>query len=202
MAPSASRMGRVPASANGFGWGAGLVRGPWTLGQPLAGCPKPDGGGRDAAERLLGRFRTLAWVTAGATFALLLVGAGVVATGAGLSCPGWPLCGGRVVPVFSGVVVVEWSHRVGALAVTLLSLATAAAAGPLRGRGPWAALSLAAVALLVVQVALGAVVVESKLPAAAIIAHQGLGVALLCLWAAAATARRAGPDRLAAGGAD
>lgn len=149
------------------------------------------GGGREA--RLQARFRALAWVTAVATFGLLLLGAGVVASGAGLSCPGWPLCGGHFVPAFVGVVVVEWSHRVGALVVTLLSLVTAFAALPLRGRGPAAPLSLTAVVMLAVQVALGAVVVVTDLPAVVVVAHQALGIALLCVWIAAAlTAGRAG----------
>lgn len=138
--------------------------------------------GEDAAARALARFLTLAWVAAAATFLLLLVGAGVVATGAGLSCPGWPLCGGRLVPDFVGVVVVEWSHRVGALTVTVLSVITAASAWPLRRRGPWMVASLIALAMLVGQVVLGAFVVTNGLAAWAVVAHEGLGILLLCVW--------------------
>lgn len=138
----------------------------------------------DSADGALARFLALAWGTATATFALLLLGAAVVATGAGLSCPGWPLCGGHAVPALVGIVVVEWSHRVGALTVTLLSLITAAAAWPLRRQGPWAKASLAALVLLAAQVALGAFVVEDSLTPWLVVAHEGLGIVLLCVWIA------------------
>lgn len=137
-------------------------------------------------DRALRRFLSLAWVTAAATFVLLLVGAAVVATGAGLSCPGWPLCGGHAVPHLVGVVVVEWSHRVGALTMTVLSLATVAAAWPLRGRGPWMAAGLVVILLLAAQVALGALVVTDDLAPWAVVAHEGLGILLLCVWIAVA----------------
>ncbi len=169
----------------------------------LGGPGNGDRWGKDDGERAdhaLRHFRTWAWITAAATFVLLLLGAGVVANGAGLSCPGWPLCGGRVVPVFSGVVVVEWSHRVGALVVTALSLITAAAARPLHRQGPWTGLSLTAVGLLAMQVVLGAVVVETNLTPLLVVAHQGLGIALLCLWLVAATIPGRPRHRVASGG--
>ncbi len=162
---------------------------------PQAGAP---------AARDLARFSTLAWVTSAASFALLLVGAAVVATGAGLSCPGWPLCGGHAVPELHGVVIVEWSHRVGALTVTLLSLIAVAAGWPLRGRGPWTAASLLTIPLLAAQVALGAVVVTNALAPWAVVAHEGLGILLFCLWMVLAASaswelRQRTPDRRAAG---
>ena len=159
-----------------------------------AGAPRPSPPGpRGAvADRAWTRFRVLAWTTSAATFALLLVGAAVVATGAGESCPGWPLCGGHVVPVLAGVVVVEWSHRVGALVVTLLTVATVAAAWRLPRPGPWRWAGLVVLALLGAQVALGALVVGGGLAPWAVVAHEGLGILLLCLWLAVAV--RAGRE--------
>lgn len=154
----------------------------------------PSGALQDPA---LGLFATMAWVTAAATFALVTLGAAVVATGAGLSCPGWPLCGGHLVPHFAGVVAVEWSHRVGALTVTVLSLGTALTAWRLRRRDPWWQASVAAVVLLLVQALLGAVVVTHNLAAWAVVSHEALGVLLLCVWLGTALlatlARRSAP---------
>ena len=46
-------------------------------------------------------------------------------TGSGLGCPDWPLCDGRVIPVFERAPLVEFSHRVVASVVGLLSLSVA-----------------------------------------------------------------------------
>ena len=138
-------------------------------------------GVRRMADAGLGLFTAWAWVTAVATFLLVIVGAAVVATGAGLSCGGWPLCEGHVIPHFGGVVVVEWSHRVGALTVTALSLVTTITAWRLRLGGPWWKASVTAMVLLVAQVLLGAIVVD-HLAAWAVVFHEGLGVLLLCVW--------------------
>src|SRR5215510_11603455 len=64
---------------------------------------------------------------AGATLALMVVGALVRAHGAGLSCPDWPLCFGRVLPVFDMRVALEWGHRVfaGSVSLGLLGFGTA-----------------------------------------------------------------------------
>ncbi len=46
------------------------------------------------------------------TWALLIFGATVRVNGAGLSCPDWPLCFGRVIPQLNVQVALEWGHRV------------------------------------------------------------------------------------------
>jgi cytochrome c oxidase assembly protein subunit 15 len=56
------------------------------------------------------------------TIFLQLMGAATRATGAGLSCPDWPLCMGEVIPSLSHGIFYEFGHRVlaGAVAVGLL----------------------------------------------------------------------------------
>lgn len=56
---------------------------------------------------------------------LLVFGSTVRAHGAGLSCPDWPLCFGRVVPEFDFHVYLEFGHRVVAGVVSLGFLAQA-----------------------------------------------------------------------------
>lgn len=56
---------------------------------------------------------------------LLVFGSTVRVHGAGLSCPDWPLCFGRVVPEFDFHVYLEFGHRVVAGAVSIGFLAQA-----------------------------------------------------------------------------
>lgn len=54
------------------------------------------------------------------TFDLMVLGAGVRAMDAGLTCPDWPLCFGRVVPAYHLGVYLEFIHRAIAGLVALL----------------------------------------------------------------------------------
>ena len=67
------------------------------------------------------------FVLAAASYALIVLGALVRANAAGLACPDWPLCFGKLVPVFDMKVGFEWSHRLlaGLVSLGLLALSFA-----------------------------------------------------------------------------
>ena len=130
---------------------------------------------------MIARFRVasrLAVATAFLMFGLIVLGSIVRTTGSGLACPDWPLCHGHLLPPLELNAIVEWSHRLVALVVSLLLLTTTGwvlVHGVLRAR--LGALALLAVGLLAAQVLLGALTVWKLLDPAIVGGH--LGVALL-----------------------
>jgi len=68
----------------------------------------------------------IAIVTTGAIYLQILVGATMRHTGAGLAIPDFPLAFGHLIPpVWDGKIAIHFAHRVGALAVATLIVATA-----------------------------------------------------------------------------
>lgn len=105
------------------------------------------------------RFPRLAGGTTGLTFLLVLLGIYTAAAGAGLACgQRWPLCDGAVLGLFPATwpSFLEWAHRLVAMVAGLGILATALLAW--RGGAPRRIrfATAGAVALLPLQVLLGA----------------------------------------------
>src|SRR5688500_4264920 len=79
-----------------------------------------------AAPVQRGVLQKLAIVTTAAAYAQIILGATMRHNDAGLAIPDFPLAfGGLVPPVWTFGIALHYSHRVGALVVTLLVLATA-----------------------------------------------------------------------------
>jgi heme a synthase len=79
--------------------------------------------GHSANDRAL---QTITAITAIATYVQILIGATMRHTGAGLAIPDFPLAFGHVVPPsWSPAIAIHYAHRVGALVVTMLVIATA-----------------------------------------------------------------------------
>ncbi|MGQ0551364.1 MAG: heme o synthase [Armatimonadota bacterium] len=128
--------------------------------------------------------RTLALVTSLATFVLLVVGATVSATGAGLACPDWPLCNGRLIPSLDRLVLIEYGHRLLASAVGGMMLAlTLLVWRRARGQTGLVKLMVLLLVLLGAQVGLGGATVLSALKPVVVGTHLAAAMAFLGLLA-------------------
>ncbi len=142
--------------------------------------------GENGPSVWLGRLRTtldvryLALVSSIATYGLIVLGGTVRATDSGLACPDWPRCHGQLVPPFDSHVLIEYSHRLAAVAVGLLILATAIAVwlGQRDNRTVLAGCT-AAVVLLVAQALVGGATVNMELPATIVAVHLAMALTLL-----------------------
>ena len=118
-------------------------------------------------------------VTSSAVFAQMLLGSWVSGTGAGLAFADFPLMQGGLWPsTLAGGALIQVAHRALAVAVALLVLWTArrvrrSVATPRTRR-----LAGLAVALVIVQIALGAANVWSRLSALFVVPHLAVGAAL------------------------
>jgi heme A synthase len=114
-------------------------------------------------------FPWLAWTTVALVLALLLIGAYVRATGAGLACRTFPGCNdGELLPANGGpLVAIQLLHRGAASLLVVLAAVTAIQAGRTqRHIRPVMAATIALGITLVAQVAIGGATVLNGLPAA------------------------------------
>ncbi len=136
-------------------------------------------------------FRRLVWAAFIATALLILVGGVVRLSDSGLGCgpegaglEGWPLCGGRILPIIDANQLVEYSHRTLASIVGLLSLIVAFLAWRRREGGKsQARLGVLAAGLVIFEGVLGGLTVEHGLEPVLVAIHLGVSMLILGIFA-------------------
>jgi heme A synthase len=135
----------------------------------------------------------LAVVADSVALSTVMLGSWTRINGAGLTCPDWPLCRGRLLPSLDGGTLWEWSHRLLASAVAPLVLALIAIAWRQRHRSPFIAPTTGAIAaLFVVQVLLGAETVRLSNAPLSVVLHWATAMALIASLTAMAIFAAAG----------
>ena len=122
----------------------------------------------------------LSFATLCVLFTLIFVGGYVGASGAGLSCPKWPLCPTGLVP--SAEFIIEYFHR--SLAATTSLLVIATMVFTLKSKIAPKQMKLASIiasGAAIGQITLGAIVILQQLHALLVTIHLGLGLVLFAM---------------------
>ena len=110
----------------------------------------------------------------------MFIGGYISAAGLGLTCPEWPLCPNGVMP--SEEYLIEWIHRTTAATTGVLVIATMVAS--LINKNSDLKIKITsslATALVITQITLGALVIDTKLHAVLVAIHLGIGIWLFAM---------------------
>ena len=113
-------------------------------------------------------------------YSLMFVGGYISAAGLGLTCPEWPLCPNGVMP--NDEYFLEWIHRTVAATTGLLILATTIGVWINKDAGRKIKFTSGfASALVVTQITLGALVIDTQLHSVLVAVHLGIGILLFAM---------------------
>jgi cytochrome c oxidase assembly protein subunit 15 len=110
----------------------------------------------------------------------MFIGGYISAAGLGLTCPEWPLCPNGIMP--SEEYLIEWIHRLVAATTGVLVIATMVAS--LINKNSDLKIKITsslATALVITQITLGALVIDTKLHAVLVAIHLGIGIWLFAM---------------------
>ena len=113
-------------------------------------------------------------------YSLMFIGGYISAAGLGLTCPEWPLCPNGVMP--SEEYLIEWIHRTTAATTGVLVIATMVAS--LINKNSDLKIKITsslATGLVITQITLGALVIDTKLHAVLVAIHLGIGIWLFAM---------------------
>lgn len=125
-------------------------------------------------------FKYLALASLVILYSLMFIGGYLQASGQGLTCPEWPLCPSGILP--SAEFLTEWIHRFIAATTGVLIVATAIGSWKVTNSNTRIKITgtLAGV-FAVAQIALGAIVIDTKLHAVIVAIHNGIGILLFAM---------------------
>ena len=122
----------------------------------------------------------LALTTLIVLYSLMFIGGYISAAGLGLTCPEWPLCPNGVMP--SEEYLIEWIHRTTAATTGVLVISTMVAS--LINKNADLKIKITsslATVLVITQITLGALVIDTKLHAVLVAIHLGIGIWLFAM---------------------
>jgi cytochrome c oxidase assembly protein subunit 15 len=110
----------------------------------------------------------------------MFIGGHISAAGLGLTCPEWPLCPNGGMP--SEEYLIEWIHRTTAATTGVLVISTMVAS--LINKNSDLKIKITsslATGLVITQITLGALVIDTKLHAVLVAIHLGIGIWLFAM---------------------
>ena len=110
----------------------------------------------------------------------MFIGGYISAAGLGLTCPEWPLCPNGIMP--SEEYLIEWIHRTVAATTGVLVISTMVAS--LINKNSDLKIKITsslATVLVITQITLGALVIDTKLHAVLVAIHLGIGIWLFAM---------------------
>ncbi|MCV0400982.1 MAG: COX15/CtaA family protein [Nitrosopumilus sp.] len=122
----------------------------------------------------------LALTTMIVLYSLMFIGGYISAAGLGLTCPEWPLCPNGIMP--SEEYLIEWIHRTIAATTGVLVVSTMVASLINKNSDMKIKItSSLATGLVITQITLGALVIDTKLHAVLVAIHLGIGIWLFAM---------------------
>ncbi|MGD9893748.1 MAG: heme A synthase [Dehalococcoidia bacterium] len=139
----------------------------------LAQRPQGQSGSR-SVSRFQAAYGPVVFFACVLTLVVISWGSWVRVEGAGLACPDWPLCNGRVIPANDRLVLIEWSHRLVAAILGFAILFTAFGAWRWYRANRWVLVpGIASLVFVSIQIILGAITVTANLSPQVVSAHLG-----------------------------
>lgn len=125
-------------------------------------------------------FKYLALASLVILYSLMFIGGYLQASGQGLACPEWPLCPSGFLP--TAEYLTEWMHRLVAATTGVLIVAMAVGSWKVAGSDTKIKITGTLAGILVVaQITLGAIVIDTKLHAVIVAIHNGAGILLFAM---------------------